>query len=251
MEYARDSKVSTLDVLKRLVVGGKSAWTSEGWTADRICADTIRADRVIAKTVECTETPTYADDVRSWVRRGRGTNVRAIGIGSFAVGGLETDVWGDGSLVANAHQTQVRGAHALVLHGTTNRIEADHTVAIGTSHLCAQGSNAVFLGGSEPLECTASDIVLIRTPGARIDPNGECKRIVLGAERGVCTSVEPRSSLPVGPVSVPIGTTLPRDTVHWSARSSDSDPDKPELVLSFKDEQDRVYESVVHLERVA
>lgn len=109
----------------------------------------------------------------------------------------------------------------------------------------------MFLGGSEPLECTASDIVLIRTPGARIDPNGECKRIVLGAERGVCTSVEPRSSLPVGPVSVPIGTTLPRDTVHWSARSSDSDPDKPELVLSFKDEQDRVYESVVHLERVA
>lgn len=251
MEYARDSKVSTLDVLKRLVVGGKSAWTKDGWTMDRICAGTVRADRVVTRTLECTETPTYADDVAAWVRRGRGSNVRVLGTGSFAVGGLETDVWGDGSMVANARQTEVRGSHALVFHGTSNRIEGDNTVAVGTSHLSAQGDDGVFLGGSQPLHCTASGVVVIRTPGINIDPNGECNRIVLGAERGVCTSVEPRSRVQVGPVSVPVGTTLPKDTVHWSTRPSSSDPDQPELVLSFKDEHDRVYESVVPLTRVA
>lgn len=251
MEYARDAKVSTMEVLKRLVLGGKTTWTPVGWTTNRIRADAIDADKITVRNLVWTHEFQHADDVTTWVRRVRGVNTTAVGSGSFAIGGIETHVWGDRSVTVQTERTDVRGRAACVLGGTSNAINGDRTVAIGTSELTANGSGSTYIGGDMPLTCSAPGLVLLRTPGARVEPDGEGHRIVLAGERGVCSSVDPQSYYTVGPVRVHVGNTIPSGTVHWSVRKAKDENDPPALLLSYKDEHERVFESEVRLTRVS
>lgn len=244
MEYVRDSKLSTLELLRSLVFRGKKVLSEEGLRIDRIHADHVRTHTLHADRLVLDETPQFSDASRQWVNRGMGSMCSLIGSGSFAASGEEVRVLGDRSCAVHASNTRIQGNQDLLLGGQNNVVHGNTNTLLGTSNVTVDGHDCLILGGQQSMSCTANGNVVVRTPNVDLNPNGQTDRIFLAGTHGVCMSVEPTITAHVHTVPIRVGATIPEKTIHWSIDRPETDQ-PPQLIVSYKSEDGCVYEAAL------
>lgn len=253
MEYVRDAKVSTLELVRNLIFRGKKVLGDEGLVIDAVRSTNVVADTVRARKLVLDETPTFSDTSMRWLKCGQGDLCTTIGTGSFAASGEHVHVSGDRSCVLHGTRTNVEGNENVVVGGSKNHVFGNENTVIGTHEATLSGSRCMFLGGKTPVECSSDDIVLVRTAGASTSHvNHQQGRVLLLGTNGVCTSVHSTVVGKVHTVQVRAGTTIPKNTIHWSVESSSSETgdETPALIVSYKNESGSVYEGRIRLSLV-
>lgn len=252
MEYVRDAKLSTLELVRNLIFRGKKVLGDEGLTIDAIRSTNIVADTVCARKFVSEETPCFSDTSMRWLKRGQGDLCTTIGLGSFAASGEHVRVLGNRSCAIHAVHTDIEGFGNVVVGGSENYVSGNENMIIGAHQANVLGSRCMFLGGTEPIQCLSDNTVLVRTPNVPIaNVNHQEDRILLLATNGVCTSVNSVVVGKVHDVSVRAGTTIPENTIHWSIESSnDSNTPGFSLIASYKDGYGHVYEGQLPLRLV-
>lgn len=253
MEYVRDAKLSTLELVRNLVFRGKKVLGNEGLNVDAIRSKRIVADTVCARKLVLDETPAFSDTSMRWLKRGQGDLCTTVGTGSFAASGAHVHVSGDRSCVLHGMHTNVGGNENVVVGGSKNHVSGHENTVIGAHDATLSGSRCTFLGGKTPVECSCDDIVLVRTADASTSRvNHQQGRVLLLGTNGVCSSVHPTVVGNVHTVQVRAGTTIPENTMHWSidTSSSETGDETPSLIVSYKNGSGSVYEGRVPLRLV-